>query len=311
MMRTIRIHDLAAGRDILAFDLRDILSALGPQADRTIWRVSKVKGEFMVTGDDAADKLENLAESETPVSGRRLRKISRHVVQTIMGEFRGYKNESSADPWIIVIAYDSTWFEVPVPKTKRHWIGLRPHSKMYGWFRAGIDRDEKTMRCDFNVSEKIAKELINSGRRHDAIKVYLFQAASPDDQPRSWPAGSGRKPRSEFSDRLLSSAFAGRNELAIQADSASVSRIDREGSLQFRTIGPSAAVSQRVPVEGRYLDGSDDPSGPAVNLSLHVVDGRLHELEVYKDDGSDIVVGPFESFSRANRGSGRKFSWTL
>jgi hypothetical protein len=112
MMKAIRIHDQAAGRDVLAFDLRDILSALGPRADRAIWRVGKVKGEFMVTGDDAADELESLAGSETPVSGRRLRKISRHVRQTIFGEFKGYEKASSADPWIIVIAYDSTWFEV-------------------------------------------------------------------------------------------------------------------------------------------------------------------------------------------------------
>jgi len=48
-------------------------------------------------------------------------------------------------------------------------------------------------------------------------------------------------------------------------------------------------------VEGRYPDGSDDPVGPAVNLLLHVVDGRLHELEVYKDDGNDFVVGPSEA----------------
>ncbi len=113
-----------------------------------------------------------------------------------------------------------------------------------------------------------------------------------NDQPRSWRKLTEAEKR--VLDRLLSSPFAGREELAAQADRATVSRIDREGSLQFRTVGPLAPVSQRVPVEGRYLDGSDDPLGPAVNLLLHGVDGRLHELEVYKDDGNDIVVGPFE-----------------
>jgi len=29
-------------------------------------------------------------------------------------------------------------------------------------------------------------------------------------------------------------------------------------------------------------------------LLLHVIEGRLHELEVYKDDGSDILIGPYE-----------------
>lgn len=111
------------------------------------------------------------------------------------------------------------------------------------------------------------------------------------DKSRSWRKLTEAEQR--VLERLLSSPFAGRDELAVQADRASVSRIDRAGSLQFRTVGPSAPVSQRVPVEGRYLDGSDDPLGPAVHLLLHVVDGHLHELEVYKDDGSDIVVGPF------------------
>jgi len=111
-MKAVRIHDMAKGRNVLAFDLRDILSALGPQADRATWRVGKVEGEFMVTGDDAADKLDNLAGSGRPVYGKHLRKISRHVRQTIFGEFRGYENASSTDPWIIVIAYDSTWFEI-------------------------------------------------------------------------------------------------------------------------------------------------------------------------------------------------------
>src|ERR1700733_10457955 len=111
-MKAIRIHDMATGRSVLGFDLRDILSALQPQADRSVWRVGKVEGEFMVTGDDAADELEKLAGSGTSISGRRLRKISRHVGQIIFGEFKGYENASSTDPWIVVIAYDSSWFEV-------------------------------------------------------------------------------------------------------------------------------------------------------------------------------------------------------
>jgi hypothetical protein len=111
-MKAVRIHDVAEGGNVLAFDLRNILSALGPQADKATWRVGKVEGEFMVTGDDAADKLEDLARSERPIYGKHLRKISRHVQQTIFGEFRGYENASSTDPWIIVIAYDSSWFEV-------------------------------------------------------------------------------------------------------------------------------------------------------------------------------------------------------
>jgi hypothetical protein len=120
----------------------------------------------------------------------------------------------------------------------------------------------------------------------------LVEARIMNDRPPTWRELTDAEKR--VLDRLLSIAFVGRAELAVQANCASVSRIDREGSLQFRTVGPFAPVRQRVPVGGRYRDGSDDPLGPVVNLLLHVVDGRLHELEIYKDDGSGIVVGPFE-----------------
>lgn len=66
----------------------------------------------MVTGDIVADELEDLAESEIPVSGERLIQISRHIHQAIFAEFRGYHAATSPEPWIVVIAYDSTWFEV-------------------------------------------------------------------------------------------------------------------------------------------------------------------------------------------------------
>jgi hypothetical protein len=68
--------------------------------------------EFMVSGADAADELEKLAKSRMVISGQRLIEIAKDVRQIIMGEFRGYETTSSTAPWIIVIAFDSTWFEV-------------------------------------------------------------------------------------------------------------------------------------------------------------------------------------------------------
>jgi hypothetical protein len=94
-------------------------------------------------------------------------------------------------------------------------------------------------------------------------------------------------------DHLLAIDFPGRDGLAEQIRTALVRRIDDEGSLRFRVEDAPAAVAARVPVEGRYQDG-DGPGGPGVNLLLHVVGGRLHELEVFKDDGAYIRVGPFE-----------------
>ncbi|MFB0493740.1 hypothetical protein ABIE45_006396 [Methylobacterium sp. OAE515] len=94
-------------------------------------------------------------------------------------------------------------------------------------------------------------------------------------------------------DRLLAIDFPGRDGLAEQVRTALVRRIDDEGSLRFQVEGAPAAVTGRVPVEGRYRDGAD-PGGPGVNLLLHVVGGRLHELEVFKDDGAHILIDPFK-----------------
>lgn len=82
-------------------------------------------------------------------------------------------------------------------------------------------------------------------------------------------------------EKLLSQDFPGCHELRMQLLSARVSPIDRKGSLQFRIVGPAAPVETRVPTEAHYFDGrSDEDSGPAVHLLFHVVEGKLHELEV-------------------------------
>ncbi|EPE97327.1 DUF6984 family protein [Rhizobium grahamii] len=93
-------------------------------------------------------------------------------------------------------------------------------------------------------------------------------------------------------EKLLSREFAGCEALRLQLETARVSAIDKEGSLQFRVSGPPAAVAFRVPTEGYYFDKSGVDFRPAVNVLLHIVDGKLHELEVYKDDGSPVELLP-------------------
>lgn len=94
-------------------------------------------------------------------------------------------------------------------------------------------------------------------------------------------------------DHLLPADFPSRNGLAAQALTALVRRTDEEGSLRSRVEGAAAAVAGRVPVEGFYWE-DEDPFRPGINLLLHVVGGLLHELEVPKDDGLPIRIGPFE-----------------
>lgn len=118
-----------------------------------------------------------------------------------------------------------------------------------------------------------------------------------DQKVPDWPEESWRAPSPQevaVFDLLFAEDFPGRDNLALQARTALVRQIDREGSLGFQADGPKATVRGRVPVEGRYHEDATQPWGPAVNLLLHVVDGRLRELEIYKDDGSDITVAPFD-----------------
>jgi hypothetical protein len=82
-----------------------------------------------------------------------------------------------------------------------------------------------------------------------------------NERPPSWRKLTEAEKR--VLDRLVAGEFAGKAELIAQIEQATVSRIDREGSLQFRTTGPNAPVAQRVPVEGSYPDGTSDPLGPA------------------------------------------------
>ena len=120
-MKTIRIGDLTPN-GFLAVDLSGILRAVGSRAVKSVWRASGVEAliaghpiverdEIWGTGD-GADELDELARSGMRVSGVRLVEVAEKVTQIIWGEFKGYDSASTVDPWIIIIAFDSTWFEV-------------------------------------------------------------------------------------------------------------------------------------------------------------------------------------------------------
>lgn len=108
---------------------------------------------------------------------------------------------------------------------------------------------------------------------------------------------------------LMRDDFQGKAEILEQINSVEVMRVNPEGSLKLRTSGPVAEVkdsdapSQRandkIPVEGFYDDESDNKKrflsvAKIVRLALHVTDGRLSELEIYKEDGSMIATDPYE-----------------
>jgi hypothetical protein len=92
---------------------------------------------------------------------------------------------------------------------------------------------------------------------------------------------------------LLRIDFPGRDALSRQLDGALVETIDAQGSLRFQ-VGPvsHAGVAQRVPVHGQAVD----LDGVTIQYLIHVADGRLHELEVFRDDSRPLLhqVEPHE-----------------
>jgi hypothetical protein len=92
--------------------------------------------------------------------------------------------------------------------------------------------------------------------------------------------------------RLLSVDFQGAEVLRRQLVGALVEPIDRDGSLCIRPVNPTpAAVSRRIPVEATYAE----PDGVLVHVLVHVIDGVLDELEVYREDSGAVVVTPADA----------------
>jgi hypothetical protein len=86
--------------------------------------------------------------------------------------------------------------------------------------------------------------------------------------------------------RLLSAEFPGKAILAKQLVGCQVMTIDEYGSLKIKpSVTEQAAVPARIPVEG--IDFDQD--GYMIHYLLHVVDGVINELEIYKDNSAQII----------------------
>lgn len=84
---------------------------------------------------------------------------------------------------------------------------------------------------------------------------------------------------------LLSVKFPGVLELKSQVENALATPIDSNGSLRiYVTTIAKADVNKRIPVEAHCTD----TDGVVINILLHVQNGVLSELEIYKDDLSSI-----------------------
>jgi len=90
-------------------------------------------------------------------------------------------------------------------------------------------------------------------------------------------------------ERLLGGEFFGRDQIRAQINNSLVKKIDEDGSLRFDVkINVKADVRQRIPIEAEC----EDSDGVTIHVLLHVVEGTVYELEIYKDDSSKIVQMP-------------------
>lgn len=98
----------------------------------------------------------------------------------------------------------------------------------------------------------------------------------------------------EIIGKLLSVDFRGRDELAQQLVGLQAATLDIAGSLKLKVSnGRVAPIGRGVAVEAKYPDiDTRSEVEPHVNVLLHVVDGKLSMLEIYKDDGSKILKPP-------------------
>ncbi|MFG6490829.1 DUF6984 family protein [Microbacterium sp. P03] len=104
-----------------------------------------------------------------------------------------------------------------------------------------------------------------------------------------------RRPSNEESGLLqwlLQKDFQDVEELRAQLDGILVESIDDDGSIRlYPQKGSPAGFAGLAPVEGRY----EDADGITVSLLIHLRNGFLHELEIYKDDSTFIALRPAEA----------------
>lgn len=97
------------------------------------------------------------------------------------------------------------------------------------------------------------------------------------------------KTEEQIVNKLLEKDFLGKEAIKKQISSALVRPIgeykDNYGSLEFKVdFNDKAEVTNRIPVLGH----TKDIDGVLVEIFLHVINGKINELEIVKADSSMI-----------------------
>jgi len=108
-MPGIRIRDLDGSA--LAFDLRELLQVLGPEALSSRW---KCLVEQYVPADGARPNLADEYENSSGVDGATLVDLAAETRQVIDGRFEAFRR-GDIEPWLRLEAIDSTYWEIFAP----------------------------------------------------------------------------------------------------------------------------------------------------------------------------------------------------
>ena len=105
-MRGLRIRDLVDDR-YLAFDLRDLLAAVGSHVHHSEWQCEVVE----CVGGEGVVSLQNRYNATQRLSGDALAELADQTHQVIDGVFRAFA-PGAKTPWLEIEAVDSTYWEV-------------------------------------------------------------------------------------------------------------------------------------------------------------------------------------------------------
>lgn len=112
----IKIKDTkpsAGGGSFLSFDLRDILAAVGEPVLSSRWRCRDL---WYIAERDG--KFNEFREARQKLTGEEMIRFAGSIHQTIDGRFEARGGGAAKRPWLIILAVDSSWFEVWSSKRK-------------------------------------------------------------------------------------------------------------------------------------------------------------------------------------------------
>ena len=104
-MQAVTIHDLRTsdqGGRFLAFDLIDVLRAIEPLVDGSLWEASRV---WCIRQEEEEPFFEDRLDWS------QLTAFAEDCSQVIDGEFRAFRPDCS-EPWLAIVADDSTYYVV-------------------------------------------------------------------------------------------------------------------------------------------------------------------------------------------------------